>query len=74
MRRSLTLRRETLGSLGDDELSGVVGGWIPSRNGTGILRDCLATVPSLDCVVTVTTCTTNTQVPTVCDCYTPPNC
>lgn len=74
MKRTLHLRREPLGSLSDDDLSGVVGGWVPSRHGTGLIQDCLTTVPTYDCVVTVGACTTDTQVPTICRCYTPPNC
>ena len=75
MKRTLHLRRETLGSLSDADLNAVVGGAF-TREGGGLtcggLRNCVGTAPTYDCVVTLPDCATH-SLPT-CRCYTTPNC
>lgn len=77
MKRTLHLRRETLGSLSDADLHTVVGGAF-TREGGGLtcggIRGCLGTAPTYnDCIITVLDCTTHTVLPT-CYCYTTPYC
>lgn len=54
MTRTLTLKRETLTRLTDDDLGGVVGGaWRPTESGYSCgIRPCEATEPTLLCTLT----------------------
>lgn len=77
MKRTLRLQRETLGSLSDDDLSGVVGGNL-TRVGGGPSCDglvgCVVTLLSCDCIgVSLQHCLTPSLPPT-CTCNSFPGC
>ena len=75
MKRTLHLRRESLGSLSDDDLSGVVGGALTREGGgASCLVGCVLTAVSCDCVAaSLHQCLTRTMLPT-CDCNSIPAC
>lgn len=77
MKRTLHIKREVLGSLGDDELSGVVGGYVFTREGGGLTcggaANCIDTHFSCGCIqVTLHRCIDLSQLACYCNSF--PSC
>lgn len=76
MKRTLRLRRETLGSLSDADLGDVVGGYLFTREGGGLscggLLNCVVTLDGCVEIRSLHRCVDLTQL--TCYCNTFPNC
>ena len=60
MKRSLTLRRESLAELADSELGGVAGGQYTVYGLSCPIGVCVNTLPPRDCIILTNNCATST--------------